>query len=309
MKIRIFEKILIIMLVMTVIPLGVFGYMAVNSARDMGLTATSNAMAMGDSAVQESTGALNALGEQIIKQKAIDVAKQLEIYIKDNPDKTVEDLQADEYFKALAVQPVGETGYTAITDVDTLICRFHASEKTVNMDLHALEEKLPGFWSVMSQSEGGVVSEGYYDWEEADGSIKQKYMYIAIVDAQTADGVTFSVAATTYMDEFSQPIVSTKEKIDSDIAESVSTINASTDAMMQQSVIMIALIIVFVVIVSLFFARSISDPIRKLKVAADKLTSGDTNVKLPSAGGSDEISELVSSMEMLSVAFKSKKKK
>ena len=137
-----------------------------------------------------------------IKQKAEDVARQIEIYIKLNPDKTVKDLQADQYFQEIAVQGVGKTGYTAVTDYETLTCRFHSNPTIVDLELHNLAEKLPGFWSVMSKTKGGIEAEGIYDWEEADGSMREKYMYISLVDANTADGVGLHVAATTYLDEY-----------------------------------------------------------------------------------------------------------
>ncbi|MFH1770573.1 MAG: transporter substrate-binding domain-containing protein [archaeon] len=141
---------------------------------------------------------------EAIKQKAREVAKQIEIFLRLNPEMTVEDLQNDAYFQEIAVQQVGKTGYTAVTDYDTLVCRFHSNPAIVDLDLHALSEKLPGFWGVMAKTEGGFVSEGLYDWVEADGSTTQKYMYIAIVNAKTADGVGFSVAATTYLDEYQE---------------------------------------------------------------------------------------------------------
>ncbi len=144
----------------------------------------------------------DSFGKDAVKNKAQSVAKQIEIYIKSNPTKTIKDLQADEYFQEIAVQLVGETGYTAITDADTLTARFHVNPKIVDLDLHNLAEKLPGFWKIMSETEGGKEAYGMYDWEEADGTIKQKYMHIWPVDGKTADKVQLHVAATTYLDEY-----------------------------------------------------------------------------------------------------------
>ena len=127
-----------------------------------------------------------------------DASKYLEKY------EVKKDFTYDEYFKEIAVQGVGKTGYTAVTDYNTLTCRFHSNPKIVDMDLHNLVDKLPGFWGIMSETEGGVEAEGIYDWEEADGSMKEKYMYITIVNAKTADGVGLSVAATTYLDEYEE---------------------------------------------------------------------------------------------------------
>ena len=92
--------------------------------------------------------------KRAIRQQAIGVAKQIEIYITLNPDKTIKDLQNDSYFQSIAVQPVGKTGYTAVTDYSTLTCRFHTNPKVVDLELEKLAEKLPGFWSVMSTTRG-----------------------------------------------------------------------------------------------------------------------------------------------------------
>jgi signal transduction histidine kinase len=63
----------------------------------------------------------------------------------------------------------------------------------------------------MSMTEGGKEAEGFYDWEEPDGSIKEKYMYIAVVDTRTHDGVGLSVAATTYVEEYESTMKLAKE--------------------------------------------------------------------------------------------------
>ncbi|MFH0870160.1 MAG: HAMP domain-containing protein [archaeon] len=306
MKATIFKKLLVIMLAITLVPLFILGLAALNDAKRLGLDATDAASSMGTEMVADTTASLNQLGVDVIKQKAIDVAKQLEIYIKANPTMTVADLQKDNYFSKIAVQPVGKTGYTAITDVATLICRFHSNPKIVNMDLANLAAKLPGFWSVMAPTKGGKVSEGFYDWTEADNSTKQKYMYISMVDAKTADGVQFSVAATTYIEEFSAPVVQTKEKIVASVASTEGQISNSVAKMQGTIVTIILLTIVFLIFVCFSFARSISKPIKQLKEAADKVTSGEFDVKLPSAKGTDEVAELTGSVEMLITAFKAK---
>ena len=54
----------------------------------------------------------------------------------------------------------------------------------------------------MVNTKGGFESSGTYDWQASYGSIIQKYMYIALVNAQTADGIRFHVAATTYLNEY-----------------------------------------------------------------------------------------------------------
>ncbi len=152
--------------------------------------------------IEESEDKKTILAKNQIKEKAISVAKQIEIFLKANPEKTLEDLQDDVFFKEIAVQRVGKTGYTAITDYDSLISRFHPNPKIVDLDLSNLKDTLSDFWEIMEKTKGGYGSEGFYDWKEEDGTINQKYMYIAVVNTRTADNIGLHVAATTYVDEY-----------------------------------------------------------------------------------------------------------
>ncbi len=154
---------------------------------------------------ERSTLALNRLGEQMIRQQAELVARQVGLYLAGHPDRTLADLRGDEVFADIAVQPVGQEGYTALTDYDRLITLFHRNPRIVDLDLQSLAGQLPEFWRIMSATRGGREAGGYYDWREADGRIRQKYVWIAIVPGRTADNVGLSVAATTYIDEFSRP--------------------------------------------------------------------------------------------------------
>jgi len=303
MRLSIRTKWIIIMLILTVVPLGVLGYTATNDVKHLGTDVAEDARVMGEGAVDDSTAALDSLGEAIIEQKGKDVAKQLEVYIKQNPGKTVVDLQTDQYCRDLAVQPVGQTGYTAVTDVDTLICRFHKAPTTENLDLHVLATKLPGFWAVMSQTEGGHDSEGYYDWQEPDGSIRQKYMYIAVVDARTADNVQFSVAATTYIDEFSQPAVATQEKINAAMEATAQSIDSRTDDVMTRNIIIIVAIVIVAAIIAFFVARSVTKPVRQLTAVADKISKGEMDVSID-IKSKDEIGDLAKSFERMVAAVR-----
>lgn len=296
---KILPKLLILLLFLTVIPLVILGSIALNDISAMGDSAIGKVTEVGQVTVEDSTTALKTLGESQIKTIAEDVAKELEIYIKNHPDMTVEDLQADEYFKSLAVQPVGLTGYTAVTDVATLTARFHANPAIVDMDLHGLTEKLPGFWSVMSQSEGGVPVAGEYDWAEPDGSVKKKYMHIAIVDAQTADGVTFSVAATTYIDEFSAPAKQTEEKINTAVKEITADLEGTVASVRKKSFFVVILMLVIVVLVGILFAQTITKPIKELTIAGNMIAEGNLDTQLPDVSSEDEIKEMSKTMTLL----------
>ena len=155
---------------------------------------------------RRSETALRSMVEDFIRQKALDVALQASLYLESHPGATMSDLREDERFRSIVVQPVGKTGYTAVQNSDTAVNYFHENPKIENMELHSLAETFPNFWSIMEKSLGGKYSQGYYAWKDADGKVRDKYMYIVPIPGQTEDGVNLGVAATTYVDEFTFPI-------------------------------------------------------------------------------------------------------
>ncbi|MBN2457614.1 HAMP domain-containing protein [Candidatus Woesearchaeota archaeon] len=299
MKTTILTKLLSLMLILTIVPLGILGYMTYNDIKDMGQTSVNNVQSIGDVAVGDATVALKSLGQQIIKQTGEQVAKELEIYIRENPDMTVAELQEDSYFKALAVQPVGKTGYTAVHESETLINRFHASEKTVNMDLHNLKEKLPEFYAIIEKNVGGNPAEGYYNWAEEDGSIKEKYMYIAVTNVKTADGYTLGVAATTYIDEFSEPVIETQAKINTGVSQMITSIDTVTKAVQNKTKFFVFIMLVLVIIAAFLFAKSITTPLKELTIAGNKIADGKLETELPKIKSNDEIKEIGDAMTLL----------
>lgn len=154
-----------------------------------------------DDVQEEQAGSL-AIAKNAIKQKALDVAKQIEIYLEAYPDKTVLDLQNDSYFIDIAVQTVGQTGYTLVEESETLIMRFHKFDQYIDFDMHNTAEQFPKAFSISSRAKGGHVSDGFYDWQDPDGVIREKYIYVTPVYVKTADNVSFLVAASTYIDEY-----------------------------------------------------------------------------------------------------------
>ena len=296
-------KILVAFLGLSLVALVLFGFIALSSLQELGDYSEESSNDLGESAIEDSELALRDLGQDMIRQTATDVAKQLEIYIKDHPDMNVTQLQEDPVFSALAVQQVGETGYTAITDVNSLFCRFHVSAVITNMDLHALADSRPGFWSIMAQTEGGQPAQGYYDWEEDDGSIKEKYMHISIVNATTSDGVTFSVAATTYIAEFSAPVEKTRDRIDAATLESTGHIDDEIKKTQFFFLIMFIPMIVVVVFGAVFLSKKITTPIQTLTEGARMLGSGDLEHRVTVETG-DELEELANSFNRMAADLK-----
>ncbi|MBN2387838.1 MAG: hypothetical protein JXB85_12540 [Anaerolineales bacterium] len=158
--------------------------------------------------VDETTAAMQRLGEEAIRQKAIDVARQVALYLDAHP-QLLEDpdrLMADMDLAEIAVQPVGMTGYTAVYD-SSGVTYFHTNPALVDVNMETLAQELPEFWALFSASLDGSSVGSYYDWADPEGTIREKYMYCVPVGE-----TSLRVAATTYIDEFSQPIVLTQTR-------------------------------------------------------------------------------------------------
>jgi HAMP domain-containing protein len=242
--------------------------------------------------LMEAKLSLNRLGEKVIKQKAIDVAGQIEIFAKLHPKMKREDLWKDPWLKAISVQKVGETGYTAVHD-DKGINHFHVNPQIVETDLHALAGKLPAFWKILEASLKGTAS-GYYDWKDADGKIRPKYMYLAPVQ-----GTDLIVAATTYIDEFSKPAKAIEERMK--FIEGGYFDAYETKMQVFYFVMLVAMVLMLMVVY--FYSRSVVRPIRLLSEVTDRISMGDldTPIQIKAKG---EVGLLAESIERMQTSVK-----
>jgi len=261
----------------------------VTSLKEMGSNSLKELSA---TTLRESKSSLNKLGEKIIREKATDVATQIEVYIKARPKMKKEDFIKDPDLKVIAVQKVGETGYTAVHD-NRGINYFHVNPQIVGTDLHALADKLPAFWKILEASLSGPAS-GYYDWKDADGKIRPKYMYLAPVK-----GTDFIVAATTYIDEFGKPQREIEDRIKAIERQYLGEYEDKIRVF--YIIIAIALLVVFSVIY--YYSRSMIQPILHLAEVADKISMGelDTPVQVKAKG---EVRVLAESIERMQTSVK-----
>lgn len=259
------------------------------SIKDMG---SETLKELTSTALRESKISLDRLGEKVIREKAMDVAKQMEIYIKLHPKKKWEDLLKDPWLKEIAVQKVGETGYTAVHDTNA-INYFHVNPQIVGMDLHQLSDKLPAFWKILEASLKGPAY-GYYDWKDADGKIRPKYMYLHPVQ-----GTNLIVAATTYIDEFSKPSKAIEAKMNAVEAKYLEEYENRTKIFL---IVILGVLLILLVRIY-FFARSVVKPILYLSEVADKISLGelDTPIKVKAKG---EIAILAESIERMQASVK-----
>ncbi len=228
-------------------------------------------------ATEHAEGALIEQGEAAISAQAVAVARQIEIYLDTHPEIDMADiaaLESNTELAEIAVQSVGQTGYTAVFDKDG-VTHFHVNPKNIGLDMSTLADKLPEFWAIFAASLDGSPSDGYYDWEDEDGKIRSKYMYIVPVGE-----TPLRVAATTYIDEFYQPVFGLRSEL------------TNIQKMTFIQILLFAGIVVAVGSGGAYvFGRQLGRPIYLISEAAARAATGDMR-PIELEGRSDEIGVL-----------------
>ncbi|RJP49084.1 MAG: HAMP domain-containing protein [Anaerolineaceae bacterium] len=236
-------------LILTVFPLVFIGYNGMRSIEHVS-----------ELTVTESTQQMKELGQTSIRQKAIDVAMQAQLYFEAHPELLFDSTQmmADKELAGIAVQPVGMTGYTALYDSKG-ITYFHSNPKLVGQDMHMFAATLPEFWAIFDASLDGTVVGSYYVWKEPNGSLREKYMECVPVGS-----TQFRIAATTYMDEFYVPIRDTEQKARSIFEQTRLQTYGALTAVTGLSLL-----------VALWLSSYISRPVASLVSASQAVEAGD----------------------------------
>jgi HAMP domain-containing protein len=252
---------------------------------------------LGGSSLKEATSSVNKLGEEIIRQQSEDVAKMLEIHLRFFNKKILpEKLFAakDPILMEIVTRKIGKTGYVAVFDT-TNTMRYHPNAKMINVLTSTMYQRLgPDFVRINETALAGQNNGGYYQWPDENNKMKPKYMYITRVK-----GTNYFVAATTWIDEFSQPAKAIRAKID----QLQKTYSAEYNKRFG-----ILLVILVVVLIALFaviyiYSYSVVNPIRHLSEVADKISMGDMNatVDIKAKG---EIGLLAQSIERMQTSVK-----
>lgn len=137
-----------------------------------------------------------------VDQRASIIAKEIENYIKAHSEMTLKDLQESKEFQEIAIQPVGEDGYSFLFDSQSLINYFHKEPRRIGYDYNTMEKTFPELWNMFKETSKKSFSEGFYYRDEPDGSVSYKYGRFVQISVKTADGIIMSVGTTAYVDDY-----------------------------------------------------------------------------------------------------------
>ncbi len=288
-------KILLPYLALSIVALGVLSAFALRNMSSVGRIAINNTISLGESAVNESVRALEDSGRRLIRMSAQLTAKDIEIFLFNNPGSGIPQFQENSEFQKYAIQSVGQTGTTMIYGKDGLIY-FNADKSFIGTSLWGFTSS-SDLLAILTSGINGEAA-GYYDARDADGNIRSRYM--CCVPIKDTD---FSVAASTFIDEFSRPADETESKI----TASVSSVTNYIDRQMQLSqwtfiIIILGMVIIVVTMVS-FFAGTITRSIRALAMGSWIIAQGQLDYRIKLETG-DEIQQLAEQFNMMAATLK-----
>ena len=139
------SRLFVFFFLIPIVLIAVEGYLYLQKFNDLSFSLTS-----------QSTNVVKKLAEQIIAEKALSVSGQVRLFLESHPGMNPDSFYEDPYLKALAMQQVGKTGYTALYSEPGADGKWHTyvhiNKKIIGsaFDMANLEKPLgknfPGFW-------------------------------------------------------------------------------------------------------------------------------------------------------------------
>ncbi|PLX27973.1 hypothetical protein C0583_01930 [Candidatus Parcubacteria bacterium] len=268
MKFNILTKITLLILLLSFVPLSILSFLLLNNLSSMEKTALEKVEYMKNVAVEDSFNSLDNLGAEMIKNQAILTKTLLDNYIENRPEITLDELVTSKEFQTLGVQSVGKKGYTVIVQIDIQRMLAHPNKEFLGLamlDSLRSNPKMDDWWRVVEVTfnDHSKDTSGYYKWPEEDGSYSDKYLYMTVLNNQV-EGKDISVAATTYIDEFNAPAKLLDGKLITEKYNIINEIKNVKKRIEKIIFISIAILLFFVIFLSIIFSKKLIQPIRIL---------------------------------------------
>ncbi len=236
---------------------------------------------------------LREMGEASIYSRAMEMAQQLEMVIESVPWMTLADLQRDSRFREVAVQTIGQTGYTFLFESDTGIIRFHRDRRLENKNVKYVFRDLPELEAIIETSmRGPNPANGYYQLKAGDGNIMKRFIYIMPLHQTTADDARLMVAATINTEDFSARIKESQTIHDSTKRYLIVASNIALQSFRHSGLLFMGLGIVTISILAFIMGIYSSRSVTRLREATARINQGDFSTPVPAAG-TGEVATLI----------------
>jgi nitrate/nitrite-specific signal transduction histidine kinase len=289
-------KILIPFLALSFVSLAVIISLSLRSIYQISYVVRENSVTMGEEVERQSIAALEDLGRRLIQRRALNVSNEIMLFMRYHPNAAISELKGNKELADIAVQRVGLTGYTMVYD-KTGTVYFHNDPKMVGVNLLKVGGEPVYFSSILGRSFNGEAS-GYYDWADANGEVRAKYMHCIPVE-----GADLVVAASSYIDEYSAPVEDLLEQI----AAVVSATNQYIDEELNKTQLMLIIVFAGMILIAtgviFLLSRAVTRPILALTKGAEVIAKGELDYHIQADTG-DEIQHLAEQFNDMAKALK-----
>ncbi|MEM4291320.1 MAG: HAMP domain-containing protein [Archaeoglobaceae archaeon] len=323
---RVTPKIIAIVLVASLVPLLVLAQLTITGILQYGAIAK-------EEVTKTSQQYLTRAGQEVVRIKAEELAKQVGIYVKqklaENPNLTTRDLMNDPEFLRIAIQTWGPNEYTwvgggEIIDGEPrgiLIAHPTVPKQYLGLDLKyhlKWNQTMPDLYEIavvkaLSKPEAPETVCGYYKWiEPKTNKTVDKYICQApvnitllVYDPVLKQPIRLSAGTAAYIDGYFQYLTQNPanpaETISSEVEKNV---NAASQQVFMSMAIAFAVAIVFIAILAVFTITKVANPIVEISKIADRIAEGEIDAEVPYRERKDELGILANSIERLRRSLK-----
>lgn len=232
----------------------------------------------------DSSKMVTEMAEQIIIEKGRAVAREVKLYLETHPDLKKEDFNKTPGFVEIAMQKVGETGYTLLIERETEshpeYMWVHPNQKLIGIDITgAMKARLGDKWERWNNVRSKPYeTEGYYLWFDN----REKY-----VAGIPIEGTPYNIASSTYIDEFLKPVKDLRIRAKS-----------MTDETIRIVIYILGAAAVLVALIAFIYGNRVAGKIKKLTDITDRISVGDLDAEVI-IKSKDEIGALAEAISRL----------
>jgi DNA-directed RNA polymerase subunit RPC12/RpoP len=157
---------------------------------------------------QQGTQMVGRLAEDNVAVLSAAAAAQCRLFLLDHPGLPPQEFSRHEALRAVAVQPVGKAGHTALYgrlgEQGGWRIWLHPQPELTGIDVLSLRmdmgEHFSGFWKILTAAGEGRSARGFFLGREPSGKFREKFMACTPVT-----GTPYMIAATAGVDELLAP--------------------------------------------------------------------------------------------------------
>ena len=238
-----------------------------------------------DSYGDQITDVVTQMGQSQVAAKARSAAQQLRLYLSANPEVGAEEFNRDRSIRRMAVQKIGQTGYTFLYELpgdgNSWNVWVHPDPNMVGSDL-TQRQGPQGFQQIIQSTGGGKEANGFYTQPTPDGERVDHFMFCAPVG-----DTGYMIAATLQRDSMIQPAHVLNTQMDKTYYN-----------MRNRSLFILGGIAIFFLIIVSWFGYRLTRRVQSLTDVAERISVGELGAEVE-VKGKDEISSLAEAISRM----------